>query len=232
MKMPFVFSLIVSVLFFRPALATEIVETGKDSTTMEECSLSISGEIGKGDAARIAAILAKWQERSPNAHYKLENKGLDYVVCLSGSGGDYLEAIKIAEIFDNSVVATSVPVNASCLSACAIAFMGGRDCCVEMGRTMMKRHLSVNSTLGLGAPTLSTKKASFSSQEISDAFDQSLDVITALQNKAEKIGISANIINKLIAHRNGDVFEIKPDPKHQFNYVDVDGKVFQDIWVP
>lgn len=219
-------------LLAKPVSAAEISETGKDSTTIAECSMVVKGAITKGDAGKIDALLAKWQERQPRAHYEGKYRGLDYVVCISGDSGDYHEGIKIAEVFAKHVVVTSVPVGGACLSACAIAFMGGRDCCVELGRTMVKRHLSLNSILGLGAPTLKPGKEFYSSKEISETFSQSLDVLTALQNKSEDLGISTSIINTLISHRNGNYFLIKPDPGYRHNFLNAEGEVFQNIWLP
>ena len=216
----------------KPAAAAEISETGKDVTAISECSMVVTGEIEKGDASRIEVLLAKWQERQPRANYERKYAGLDYIVCLSGRGDDYHEAIKIAEVFVKNVVTTSVPVGGSCLSACAIAFMGGRDCCVELGRTMIKRHLSANSTLGLGAPTLTPGQETFTSKEISETFDRSLDVMTALQNKSEDLGVGTKIVNTLIAHRAGNYHLIKPDPGYKHNFLNADGVVFQDIWIP
>ena len=62
--------------------------------------------------------------------------------------------------------------------------------------------------------------------------NESLDVITALQNKASDLRISAAVLNKLISRRNGKYFAIRPDAAHKHNYVNEDGNVFQDIWVP
>lgn len=216
----------------KSATAAEISETGKDVTAISECSMMVTGEIKKGDASRIEALLAKWQERQPRANYESKYAGLDYVVCISGTGGDYHEAIKVAEVFVKNVVVTSVPVGGSCLSACAVAFMGGRDCCVELGRTMIKRHLSAESTLGIGAPTLTPGQKIFTSQEISETFDRSLDVITALQNKSEDLGVGTKMVNTLIAHRAGNYHLIKPDPGYKHNFLNADGIVFQDIWIP
>ena len=232
MKRHLIMLLAVCGLLAKPATAADVSESGKDSTALGECSMVMTGEIKKGDAAKVDALLAKWQKREPRAHYEEKYNGLNYIVCLSGSGQDYHEAIKVAEVFAKYVVATSVPVGGSCLSACAIAFMGGRDCCVEYGNTMIKRHLSLKSTLGLGAPTLEPGKAFYTSKEISETFNQSLDVITALQNKSEDLGIRTSIINTLLSHRNGNYFLIKPDPGYRHNFLNADGEVFQDIWIP
>lgn len=220
------------IYFVEAALAVEISETGKNATSINECSMVIEGEIKKDDPVKIEAALAKIEAKLVAISYETDYVGLDYVVCISGSGGDYLAAIKIAEIFTRRMVTTSVPEGAACLAACAIAFMGGRDCCVELGLTMSKRYLSPKSTLGFGAPTLATDKKFFSTSELSKTFIQSLNIISELQTNSANLDVSENIINKLIAHRNGKYFLIKPDPAHQHNYVDRDGKVYHDIWIP
>lgn len=212
--------------------AAEATETGRDSTKIGECSLIVDGTIKVGDSLKIARILEGWHARQPNAPYASEFDGLDYIVCISGKRGDYHEAIKIAEVFAAKMVATSVPVGAECSGACAIAFLGGRDCCIEGGRTLMKRHLSKGAVLGLGAPTFESDGENYSAGDLSDEFERSLKVITELQSRAVTIGISAAIIEKILSNRDGGMHFIRPDPAHQHNYVDENGNVFQDIWVP
>ena len=215
-----------------PAYGATITETGLEATTIDKCSLRIEGEIQKGDASKVAAVFDRQGQRMTDYAYKTTYKGLDYVACLSGSGGDYAEAVKIAELFIQRAVATSVPSQETCAEACAIAFMGGRDCCVEMGLTMTKRHLSRNARLGLAAPSIRVSEGTLTAAETSAAFEQSIAVISELQDKARELGIGPDIINNIISHRNGDIFFIEPDPAHKHNYVDANGGVFQDIWVP
>ena len=215
-----------------PVSAASIVETGLKATSLDQCSLVIEGEIEQGDSTKLDTVFARIASELTDISYKSDFVGLDYVVCLSGSGGDYPEAVAIAELLIEKAVATSVPVGATCENACAIAFMGGRDCCVEFGMTLTKRHLSRNSRLGLSAPTLDVSDGILTAEETAAAFEQSIALISEIQDKAATLDIGPQIINTIMSNRNGQVFYIQPDPMHEHNFVDRAGDVFQDIWVP
>lgn len=214
-----------------PARAANVSETGKAAVTIEECSILIEGEIRTGDAAKVQSIL-EHRKKLQDIAYRTEFKGLDYVACLSGSEGDYQEAIRIAEALTEAMVATSVPADASCTSACAIAFMGGRDCCVEYGLSLPKRHLSKNAILGFGAPTLDAQKTTYTGDELVEAFNRSLDVMAELQNRKSLLRIDSRVLDWIVSRRNGDLYLVRPRPDRKRNYVDDNGALQHDIWIP
>jgi hypothetical protein len=93
------------------------------------CSASLSGVIAAGDADKLQSyvdLMKPFFDPASDAPQQFEGyNGDGLTLCISGPGGSYSEALKIIEILSESLIDTVVPENAQCLSACAVAFMGG-----------------------------------------------------------------------------------------------------------
>lgn len=94
----------------------------------------VSGEIKKGDVAKLALFL-------------LDNTNTNLsTVFLNSSGGDVLEALVIGEMMRENFSATVVPESAMCFSACTILwaagvdrYLGGRNSKLGFHRLSFKR---------------------------------------------------------------------------------------------
>lgn len=207
------------------AFAANITETGMGATDLLNCTFRVEGEIEKGDAEFLIGILN--QITDPSAQGVRKN-----VICFSGEKGDFYEAVSIADELRRFSMVTSVPPGEICAGACAIAFMGGRDCCVEFGASMAKRHLSPGSELRFHAPELLIKNDKYSKAEVELTFSRALDFLTEIQLRQSFLKISHDLITKIIGHRTDSFLSIKPNPKYRYNYVAADGSIFQAIWEP
>lgn len=74
-----------------------------------------SGEVVAGDTDRLDAYLASQPRRKNTAVY------------LSSNGGNLHEAMKLGRFFKQQRIKTVVEGNSDCVSACALAFLGGTD---------------------------------------------------------------------------------------------------------
>jgi hypothetical protein len=92
--------------------------TGKPGTVLHVVRLT--GLIEQGDSARLRAMLRNYQTRTSRP----PDEPLATIE-LSSLGGDVLEALKLGYLFREFDVATVVRANDLCLSACALAFLGG-----------------------------------------------------------------------------------------------------------
>ncbi|HZQ02319.1 MAG TPA: hypothetical protein VFB13_22425 [Reyranella sp.] len=82
--------------------------------------LRLTGMIEEGDAARLRAILTGMGKKG------LQDAGAPLATIeMSSAGGDLLEGLKLGYLFREFDVATLVRARDSCLSACALAFLGG-----------------------------------------------------------------------------------------------------------
>jgi len=140
------------------------------------CQIIIDGTIEGGDFSKIKQIFAQKPIYDPSGG---EISNPPTYVCLTSAGGSLAEAIKIAKLFKSEEVTTIVPPQARCESACSIIFMAG------IARGLPSRYLYPTSSLGFHAPSLLLKGDSFSSDQVTKAYD------LAIQTTAEvsKLGI-------------------------------------------
>ncbi|MBO6919451.1 MAG: hypothetical protein JJ858_13545 [Rhizobiaceae bacterium] len=220
----FFVSVIVSIGFWT-AQAAEITDTGEGLTSINGCSFSIDGVIKTGDADIFEKILKEFL-------FEPSGGGKNYVVCFSGTDGDVSEALKIAEILIKFQLVSSTAEGEICADACAIAFLGGRDCCIEFGLPMGKRHLANGSELRFRAPSLDVVDGVYEKTAVERAFSQALDIITELQKKQAELKIDGSLITNIVRNVGSEYFSVKPDPKYRYNYFGGDGGVYQEIWEP
>lgn len=115
------------------------------------CNVMFQGIIEAVDADKLKAILQKMSD---------EQKGR---VCFDSPGGSFAEGIKVAELLAVEGVGTGIESGATCLSACALAFMGGRVPFGGIGTGQLNRFLHVRGALGFHAPFVG---GSASSQDV------------------------------------------------------------------
>ncbi|MEX0405865.1 hypothetical protein ABGN05_09355 [Aquibium sp. LZ166] len=104
-------------------------------------TVSVRGKIDAGDAAKLEAVLKEVITDSGSV-----------VVSLDSPGGSLIEGLKMADLIHQNHVATYVGPNVSCVSACAIGFMGGARRVGE--QTVPDRMLHPTGRLGFHAPVL------------------------------------------------------------------------------
>lgn len=201
-------SLLVAIFALVTSFAEAITIERSDNilTSVDQCTLMVSGIIVKGDAAKISTLIEQDTWLIPN--YPRIGDNENYVVCLTGPGGSYLEGIAMAHVFSKFDVATSVPDRASCLSACAVAFLGGRRNFRSGAGYAPSRHLFPDSKLGFHAPQLVIKDGKYSQEAVLAAYKIALDSITELQASARELYIDKDLIRKTVAHRGEDFFYV------------------------
>lgn len=190
----------------QPLSAAELTEGAIKQGSVDNCSLRVEGPIEKGDNQRVEALLrASTSEIFNYPDFKPENQ---YVVCLSGPGGNYLEGIALAKTFSSFDVTTLVEDGKSCLSACAIAFLGGRINFRSGEGYSPSRVLFPGSRLGFHAPQLTVGDGEYTEQQVLAAYDVALNAISALNSNAKTLYIDDNLISEIIAHRGEDFYYV------------------------
>lgn len=89
------------------------------------CIIALNGPIELGDRDRMRAVMTQVEVDLPSGALSAAAQQEGRRICLNSSGGALAEGVALAVLFNDNVFGTIVPRNASCLSACAIAFMGG-----------------------------------------------------------------------------------------------------------
>ncbi len=183
-----------------------------------QCSLRLDGPIEKGDAAAVEQRLAADTGKVSNYPSHLPQE--QYVVCLSGPGGNYLEGIALARLFSRFDVTTRVEDGKSCLSACAIAFLGGRYNSRSGEGFSASRLLSPDSRLGFHAPQLVVADGDYSRDQVLASYTIALDAISELQKHKKDLFVDDDLIAEIVAHRDEDFYYI--DTVDDLAYFDID----------
>lgn len=105
--------------------------------------LRLTGVLEPGDSDRVRDILERLRSRGKSDGGELATIELD------SAGGTLEEGLRIGRLFRQFGVTTIVRSKARCLSACALAFLGGAA--VEAGRIVPSRRLEIGGRLGFHA---------------------------------------------------------------------------------
>src|SRR5258706_5122481 len=97
----------------QPASALEISKHAKDSA--ETNAVQLKGRIEDGDTYELQVYIAGLAKK-PNV-----------VVYLNSAGGNLREGMRLGRFFFQNKIETVVESKTQCASACALAFLGGRD---------------------------------------------------------------------------------------------------------
>lgn len=151
------------------AIAAEVgtvAEGSDDLSILNEahrlaCTHRLSGPITYGDVARVEQAMTSVSGQP--------------VICLDSPGGSFAEGIALAKAFRARGIATLVETGDECLSACAIAFLGGS---YEVLGTTTLRALQPGGRLGFHAPSVALPDGSYSSEAVEGSYGAALEHIT------------------------------------------------------
>ncbi|MBN7785241.1 hypothetical protein JYP51_09940 [Ponticoccus gilvus] len=170
------------------------------------CTFQLRGEIAAGDAARLQALL---EERFPRTHDELSA-----VICLDSPGGSLDEGVRLAELFGRYPVSTVVPAGADCLSACAVAFMGGSFGWYEYLFNM--RHMHPAARIGFHAPALEVADGDYDAGSVKAAFGVAVEAIARIAGDLDTVPHSSTVnrfprslLAEMLKHKGEDYLWIE-----------------------
>ena len=105
--------LALAALAATPAVALEISKHPSDSAEVN--AIQLSGRIDEGDTLALQGYVSRLPEKPT------------IVVHLDSVGGRMQEAMALGRFFHRAKIRTVVSGNGKCISACGLAFLGGRD---------------------------------------------------------------------------------------------------------
>ena len=172
-----------------PAKAADIKSEGALKVgEIEYTKISLSGEILEGDAKKLEAELDNADEA---------------IVWLNSLGGSFSEALKIAALLQDNLAGTIVEGGASCLSACAVAFLGG-SAQGEEGDTTPSRSIAVNAQLAFHAPDLAVADTGLTKQSAQTA----MKAVTDFVRMSGDFGIEAKTAADLMTAEPGQAYAV------------------------
>lgn len=168
-------------------------------------TIRMTGMIQEGDAARLREMLTDIQRSArKTAGHPLAT------VELSSSGGDLLEGLKLGYLFREFDVATLVKQGDSCLSSCALAFLGGTASHLPTDLSVA-RTIELGGTLGfhnfyLNPRSIAASDATDAREGIVKGFNQAKGGAALLVHYAASLGVDPAFIARMLG-RPPDVWE-------------------------
>ncbi len=163
------------------------------------CHAVLSGPIEPGDVDRLRAILPG---DGTDAGYAM----MTVTLCLNSPGGSFTEGLALARYLRQTGIGTHVAAGDECLSACALAFLGGTTLWFEDELVSFPtRNLHPLALLGFHAPQLELAPGQYSESDVTRAFGVALVATTEIFRRRVELGIAEDFALDFLA-RSGEDF--------------------------
>ena len=165
----------------QPASAIEISKHALDSA--ETNAIQLKGKIDDGDTFDLQVYISNLPKK-PNV-----------VVYLNSPGGNLREGMRLGRFFFDNKIETSVETKTACASACALAFLGGRD-----GATgKPQRTKASNSGLGFHSFTREfDKDKKYDADDLKTVVQQTQTQVFMIADYLKAIGADMDILRLML----------------------------------
>ncbi|WP_323766437.1 hypothetical protein [Marinovum sp.] len=164
----------------------------------EGCNARASGPVAPGDSARIARLLPGG---AAEAQYVVAAPRL----CFDSEGGDYVEAIAIAEYLRLKGISSHVAEGARCIGPCALAFLGGTRATLDDSGVLrsLDRSIHAAAELGFDAPGLELAEDELTTEAVQAAFRDAQRATAAIFGSLAILSISRDFALEIFAMPQG-----------------------------
>ncbi|UYN96580.1 MAG: hypothetical protein KIT25_06505 [Enhydrobacter sp.] len=172
---------------------------------LRSATIRMTGVIGAADSSKLRTILVRLTQRTREADALLPMATAE----LSSIGGDVVEGMRIGALLREFAVATVVKRGDQCLSACALAFLGGSEPDGEGGRRT-SRALEPGADLafhniGLNAQALSSRTPEGA---VVESFNVARLGAAAIVQYAADMGVPAGFVARLLAQPSDQLLHV------------------------
>jgi len=186
-------------------------EISKTPNAEMRCYLTVSGPIEAGDAERIGLAMANYESDHP------EDQNLFYPnsmnswrkVCFDSAGGSFTEGVKIAHFLWAEHIGSAVPREAKCVSACAVAFMGGTNDSKTDGGNVIFRQLHPLGKLGFHTPYIEVPERNYTSQVVQESFESALSGIGQLLSRGDEMHFPRSLLLRMLETPSSDMYFVE-----------------------
>ncbi len=172
--------------------------------------LRLEGEIRAEDGERVEEAFAQLA-RCSGAACNNDFGGPRAVVSLSSPGGSYSAGVKLADFFRNNTIATVVEAGDSCVSACAMAFLGGSSFWPTGGiGTFIDRTIEPGARVGFHSPyfTEETAVAAVRSGQLGQLLELTRLAIADIVKNLTRYSVSQHVLDRIISMGPEGFYEI------------------------
>jgi hypothetical protein len=179
--------------FAQPAGAIEISKHVKDSAQVN--AILVKGVINEGDTFELQAYIASLPKKP------------HIVIFLSSPGGNLAEGMRLGRFFYERKIETSIETKTFCASACALAFLGGRD---DSGKPL--RTKAANSGLGFHAFTREfDKDKSYTADDLKVVVQRTQSTVYVVADYLKAINTDMDVIRLMLKAQNNEMNFISND---------------------
>lgn len=164
--------------------------------------VSLNGAITEGDTERI-------RELTSEALQLYDYPDSDRIVVMDSTGGSYREGVRLHDFFRNNKFRSYVGEGSKCLSACAVAFLGGANM-NEGWAVNPDRIIHPRAVLGFHAPSLNVRgDAMVPASMLSTSYGNALESISALIKRIESSDIPRSLVETIISTPPDSMYEVE-----------------------
>lgn len=129
------------------------------------------------------------------------------VVTLDSAGGSYREGLALAAFFAAAQVRTLVEAGDVCLSACAIAFLGG-TASGEEGMTTVARGIEAGARVAFHAPFLALSDGALTEAVVERAYDHAIRTVTDFIRIAEDLAVPPDVAADMMTPQRDALYAV------------------------
>ncbi len=126
---------------------------------------------------------------------------------LNSDGGSFPEGLMLARLFNKRLVTTLVKRDARCLSACALAFMGGATSGAH-GSMLLSRAVEVGGRLGFHAPFLQVGPKEYNERAVEAAYAKAVASIADMIRLADDVNFSTEVLPEILERGQAELKEL------------------------
>lgn len=165
----------------QPAAALDISKHEKDSAEVN--AIQLKGRIDEGDTFQLQAYIAGLPKKGRIAVY------------LNSPGGNLGEGMRLGRFFYEHKIETVIETKTACASACALAFLGGRD--AETGKPL--RTKAANSGLGFHSFTREfDKDKKYTADDLKIVVQRTQSTVYVVADYLKAIGADMDVIRLML----------------------------------
>ena len=174
-----------------PAKAAEFTLLAPPKEASDDRPMLLKGIIEDGDLAKLIALKGEQ----------------NILLVLDSPGGSFAEAIKIARYLHENQISTEIGADQKCLSACAIAFLGGGKAGAE-GLTFISRSLHPTGRLALHAPYLEMADEKYQKDVVEVAYELAMRNIADLLRLSSSLSVDADLLPVILEKGRREFYDV------------------------
>jgi hypothetical protein len=182
----------------QPAAALEISKHGSDNA--EANAILLKGKVDDGDTFNLQVYISKLPKKD------------NIVVYLNSPGGNLAEGMRLGRFFHQNKIETSVETKTACSSACALAFLGGRDADGKTHRTKAS-----NSGVGFHSFSREFDARNYSADDLKSVVQQTQSQVFIVAEYLKSIGADLDVLRLMLKAQASQMYFLSNDEALAFN---------------